>query len=62
MMLTMTCLRMIMWTLLLLLTACVSVESTKRFISETIATKHSKTLHGHVSSLFKISSKKSSDS
>lgn len=46
--------KMIMWTLLLLLTACVSVESTKRFISETIATKHSRTSHGHVSSLFKI--------
>ena len=49
-------------TLLLLLTACVSVESTKRYIWETIATKHSRTSHGHVSSLFRILSKKSSDS
>ena len=39
---------------MLLLTACVSVESTKRYIWETIATKHSRTSHGHVSSLFKI--------
>lgn len=30
--------KMITWTLLSLLTACVSVESTKRYISETIAT------------------------
>ena len=60
--LTMTCQRMIMWTLLLLLTACVSVESTKRYIWETTVIKLSKTSHGHVSSLFRILSKKSSDS
>ena len=58
--LTMTCQRMIMWTLLLLLTACVSVESTKRYIWETTVIKLSKTSHGHVSSLFRILSKKSS--
>lgn len=60
--LTMTCQRMIMWTLLLLLTACVSVESTKRYIWENTVIKLSKTSHGHVSSLFRILSKKSSDS
>ena len=37
-----------------LLTACVSVESTKRYISVTIVTKHFRTLHEHVISLFKI--------
>ena len=47
---------------LLLLTACVSVESTKRYIWETTVIKLSKTSHGHVSSLFRILSKKSSDS
>ena len=46
----MTCLRMISLTLLLLLTACVSVESTKRYIWETTVIKLSKTSHGHVSS------------
>ena len=46
----------------LLLTACVSVESTKRYIWETTVIKLSKTSHGHVSSLFRILSKKSSDS
>lgn len=50
---------MIMWTLLLLLTACVSVESTKRYTSVTIVTKHFRTLHEHVISLFPTSSKKS---
>ncbi len=39
---------------LLLPTACVSVESTKRYIWETIVTKLSRTSLGHVSSLFKI--------
>lgn len=53
---------MIMWTLLLLLTACVSVESTKRYIWETTVIKLSKTSHGHVSSLFRVLLKKSSDS
>ena len=48
--------------LLLLLTACVLVESTKRYIWETTVIKLSKTSHGHVSSLFRILSKKSSDS
>ena len=60
-MLTMTCQRMIMWTLLLLLIACVLVESTKRYIREIIAIKHSETSHEHVSSLSKILSKNSSD-
>ena len=61
MMLTMTCQRMIMWTLLLSLIACVLVESTKRYIREIIAIKHSETSHEHVSSLSKILSKKNSD-
>lgn len=39
-----------------------SVESTKRYIWETTVIKLSKTSHGHVSSLFRILSKKSSDS
>ena len=60
-MLTMTCQRMIMWTLLLSLTACVLVESTKRYIREIIAIKHSETSHGHVSSLSRILLKKNSD-
>ena len=55
----MTCLRMISLILLLLLTACVSVESTKRYTSVTIVTKHFRTLHEHVISLFPTSSKKS---
>lgn len=57
--LTMTCLRMISLILLLLLIACVSVESTKRYTSVTIVTKHFRTLHEHVISLFPTSSKKS---
>lgn len=44
---------------LLLLIACVSVESTKRYTSVTIVTKHFRTLHEHVISLFPTSSKKS---
>ena len=40
----------------------VSVESTKRYIWENTVIKLSKTSHGHVSSLFRILSKKSSDS
>ena len=59
--LIMTCLKMITWTLLSLLTACVSVESTKRFTWETTTTKLSRTLHEHVTSLFKTSPRKSSD-
>ena len=39
--------------------ACVSVESTKRYTSVTIVTKHFRTLHEHVISLFPTSSKKS---
>ncbi len=46
-------------TLLLLLIACVSVESTKRYTSVTIVTKHFRTSHEHVISLFSTSSKKS---
>ena len=57
----MTCPRTITWTLLSLLTACVSVESTKRFILETTITKLSKTLHEHDTLLFRISQKKSKD-
>lgn len=37
------------------------VESTKRYIREIIAIKHSETSHEHVSSLSKILSKKNSD-
>ena len=51
--------RMISLTLLLLLIVCVSVESTKRYISVTIVTKHFRTLHEHAISLFPTSSKKS---
>ena len=57
--LTMTCPRMISLTLLLLLIVCVSVESTKRYTSVTIVTKHFRTLHEHAISLFPTSSKKS---
>ena len=57
--LTMTCPRMISLTLVLLLIVCVSVKSTKRYISVTIVTKHFRTLHEHVISLFPTSSKKS---
>ena len=57
--LTMTCPRMISLTLLLLLIVCVSVKSTKRYISVTIVTKHFRTLHEHAISLFPTSSKKS---
>ena len=46
------------WTLLSLLTACVSVESTKRYIWKTIATMHFKISHGHDFSPSRILPKK----
>lgn len=49
---------MIMWTLLLLLTACVLEESTKRYISETIVINLSKTSLTHVISLLQTSPRK----